>query len=107
VTVLVDFWDAILRRLACVVCKRFESSGEPPALHHVAEGSGIRSEFSKAPLCWTHHQGPLGMHGMGGDAFCRLFRPPGDREVGLLVWVIEDVAEYLRNLFKLIGRTAA
>lgn len=93
---LVEFWDSVLRRLRCVVCARFEATGEPPALHHVAEGSGIRSEFAKVPLCYTHHQGALGLHGMGPKAFIRMFRPPGDTEAGLIVWTNEDLAKLMR-----------
>ena len=59
-----------------------------PALHHV-----IRSPFAVVGLCWGGHQGPAGLHGMGPKAFCRLFRPPGETEMGLLVWANEDIAK--------------
>ena len=62
-------------------------------VHHVAEGSGLRSDFSVAPLCQEHHQGKSGLHGMGTKAFIRLYRPPGDSEFGLLVWANEDMAK--------------
>jgi hypothetical protein len=104
VTVLVDYWNKILRRLPCVVCARYEATGEPPALHHVAEGSGIRSEFGKVPICYTHHQGALGIHGLGSKAFILMFRPPGDSEFGLIIWMIEDLAKLLRR-FALPGIT--
>jgi hypothetical protein len=60
--------------------------------HHVASGSGVRSDFATVGLCEEHHQGPAGIHGMGTKAFIRLYRPPGDSEYGLLVWVNEDLA---------------
>ena len=31
---------------------------------------------------------------MGSKAFIRVYRPPGDSEYGLLVWLIEDLARY-------------
>lgn len=60
-------------------------------LHHVAEGSGLRDPWALVPLCTGHHTGPAGLHGMGTKAFIRLYRPPGDSEFGLLVWLIEDM----------------
>jgi hypothetical protein len=102
-TVLEAFWKWVLAKLACVVCKRFEPSGQDPSLHHIAEGSGVRSVFAMCPLCHLHHQGALGFHGMGGDAFIRIFRPPGDSEYGMLVWVIEDVAELFRRWLHQLG----
>lgn len=61
-------------------------------VHHVAEGSGLRSDFAIAGLCTAGHRGPAGLHGMGTKAFIRLYRPPGETEYGLLVWSNEDVA---------------
>lgn len=62
-----------------------------------AEGSGLRSDFSVAPLCPEHHQGASGLHGLGVKKFCRVYRPPGESEYGLLVWTNEDVANYLKS----------
>lgn len=98
-TAIGKFWKSVLAQLACVVCKRHVPTGVRPSLHHFAEGSGHRSVFALVPLCEPHHQGPRGLHGAGAKAFCETYRPPGDREHGLLIWVIEDVAEWLR--FKL------
>ena len=98
-TVVEAFWKALLAKLGCVVCTRFVSTGEPPSLHHVAEGSGKRSVFGMVPICPTHHQGVRGVHGAGPKAFIRQYRPPGDAEWGLIVWMIEDLAAWLRFLF--------
>lgn len=62
-------------------------------LHHVAEGSGLRDDWALVPLCEEHHRGTCGLHGMGTKAFIRLYRPPGDSEYGLLVWLLEDMAK--------------
>lgn len=79
--------------LGCVVCRRLGFQPTFPAeLHHVAEGSGLRSDFAIVGLCAEHHRGESGLHGMGPKAFIRLYRPPGDSEYGLLVWVNEDLA---------------
>jgi len=84
-------------QLGCVVCKRAGQVGlgyNPLEIHHIATGSGKRSHFSVARLCYEHHRGHLGINGgMGLQRFIRLYRPPGDTEYGLLVWVNEDLAE--------------
>jgi hypothetical protein len=62
-------------------------------VHHCAEGSGKRSDFSTVGLCEEHHRGGSGIHGMGVRGFCALYRPPGESEMGLLVWLLEDMAK--------------
>lgn len=96
-TVALEFWIELLGEIGCVVGARGWSKDcrRRPEQHHVAQGSGKRDEFNRAVLCWAHHQGPAGLHGMGGKAFCRLYRPPGDHEFGLVTWTIEDAAKRL------------
>ena len=91
---------ALVASLGCIICRRFEPTGLPVELHHVAEGSGLRSNYAIAPLCGNrldggHHRGGAGFHGMGEKAFCRLYRPPGENEFGLLVWTCEDLARHV------------
>ena len=62
-------------------------------VHHVAEGSGVRSDFATVGLCEEHHQGKGGLHGMGPKTFLRIYRPPGETEWGLLAWANEDIAK--------------
>lgn len=78
--------------LGCCVCRRIGHGYVPAEVHHVAEGSGLRSNWSVVPLCPEHHRGRSGLHGGGSKAFLRLYRPPGESEYGLLVWTIEDLA---------------
>lgn len=78
--------------LGCLVCRRFGMGQTPAQLHHVAEGSGKRSDFMVAPLCQEHHQGKSGLHGMSPPAFCKAYRVPNENEYGLLGWVFEDLA---------------
>lgn len=79
-------------RLPCVVCRRLGFAAGPVELHHVAEGSGLRSDYAVAALCQEHHRGQSGLHGMGARLFVKLYRVPGESEYGLLVWVNEDLA---------------
>ena len=78
--------------IACIICTRFQPEGGKVELHHIAEGSGLRSDFAVVPLCVEHHRGATGLHGMGPKAFLRFYRPPGESEWGLLAWLNEDLA---------------
>lgn len=79
--------------LGCVVCRRMLGQYVPAQFHHVAEGSGLRSDFAGAGLCDEHHTGATGFHTLGTKRFCSLYRVPGESEYGLLVWVNEDLAK--------------
>jgi hypothetical protein len=81
--------------LGCLVCKRIGQGYQAAQLHHVAEGSGKRSDWSVVPLCEPHHdpnRTGSGFHGMGTKKFCTAFRVPGESEYGLLIWLLEDLA---------------
>lgn len=78
-------------RLGCCVCRRLGWGATPGEVHHVAEGSGLRSDFAVCCLCKEHHTGASGFH-RRGDGFLKQFRVPGESEYGLLVWTIEDLA---------------
>lgn len=83
--------------LGCCVCRRIGHGYVPAQVHHVAEGSGLRSQWSVVPLCEPHHdphRTGSGFHGMGTKKFCSMFRIPGESEYGMLVWTIEDLAKH-------------
>lgn len=88
----------LIASMQCLICRRFPAlaTGLPTEVHHIAPGSSVRSGFATAPLCGSqidggHHRGTAGLHGMGSKNFCTLYRPPGDVEYGLLVWVNQDL----------------
>lgn len=78
--------------LGCCICRRLGHGYVPAQVHHVAEGSGLRSNYAVAPLCVEHHTGQTGFH-KRGKAFLAQFRVPGESEYGLLVMVNEDLAK--------------
>jgi hypothetical protein len=89
-------WMQTVAELGCVVCRRLGHGTVPAQVHHVAEGSGLRSDYAVVPLCPEHHdphRTGSGFHGMGTERFCKLFRVPGESEYGLLVWTNEDLAK--------------
>lgn len=88
----------VIAAMRCLICRRLPAAatGLPTEVHHVAEGSAIRSGFATVPLCGSpqdggHHRGIAGLHGMGPKAFCALYRPPFENEYGLLAWANQDL----------------
>lgn len=77
--------------MGCLLCNRGHAGGGRVEVHHIASGSGKRDDYATVPLCEEHHRGKAGIHGMGVRGFCALYRPPGECEHGLLVWLLEDL----------------
>lgn len=87
---------ARVAQLQCVICVRFQATGLPTEVHHIAEGTSPQNNWLVAPLCGNkidggHHRGEAGLHGMGVRAFVRFYKVPQDSEYGLLAWVAEDL----------------
>lgn len=57
---------AAVRELPCCICEAFgEIQRSPTAAHHVFSdrwGTFKTPDESAIPLCWDHHQGPVGIH---------------------------------------------
>lgn len=86
-----------MRRVAsigCIICRRLGHPDTPAHVHHIAEGSSLRSDFAVAPLCPEHHMGATGFHTLKEERFCKLFRVPWENEYGLLAMTNEDLARY-------------
>ncbi len=75
----------------CIVCRRAGFGWVPCVVHHVASGSGERSDFATAGLCPGDHVGPLSIH-KAKERFLKVHRVPWEIEEGLLVWQAEDLA---------------
>ena len=64
---------ARVRKLPCQLCKLAGcvQSNETQA-HHIREGQGMSQkadDFLTVALCYSHHQGAIGIHGLGRRAF--------------------------------------
>lgn len=67
---------SIVASLGCVLCRRDTGERVPAEVHHVAEGSGQRSDYMTAGLCPNHHTGVIGIHGVGVKKFLMMHRLP-------------------------------
>ena len=67
-------WMGRVAEVGCVICREHYGVETPAEVHHVAEGSGKRSDFMTAGLCIEHHRGQTGLHGRGTKAFCNLWK---------------------------------
>jgi hypothetical protein len=65
-------FDARCRLLPCVVCVALEVIPPMPCheLHHLGDPNTVeRDEKAKVPICFDHHQGPNGIHGLRRRGF--------------------------------------
>lgn len=77
-----------VREIGCLICEKCGLGASPASAHHVFD-SAARSDFLTVPLCPTHHQGPLGFHGLGQRAFESKYKTS---EAELLAMTIERLA---------------
>lgn len=64
-----------LTGIGCIVCrKEFGITDGPVQLHHLRSGGWGKGDYTTLiPLCYEHHMGDEGIHGMGTKAFERRY----------------------------------
>jgi hypothetical protein len=59
-----------VRSLRCVVCRTMNViQSTPTAAHHPESIRDELSHYAAIALCWDHHQGPNGVHGLSRRGF--------------------------------------
>ena len=79
-----QFHKSAVAAVECVICREFYGERTPCHVHHIAEGSGIRSDFMVAGLCLEHHLGAGGFH-KNPKGFLRRYKLPTEYHLMLLV----------------------
>lgn len=67
-------YKARLADMACVICERIhgQHTGGNVELHHLRTGGWGKGDYKTLiPLCYEHHRGNAGIHGMGSKAWER------------------------------------
>ena len=65
---------AALVGIGCILCHRLNLGPTPPELHHLRTGGWGKGDYKTLmPLCYHHHRGIMGVHGMGTKAFERFY----------------------------------
>jgi len=67
---------ARLAALGCMACRRIHGPHAPAEveLHHLRAGGWGKGDYrTLIPLCYEHHRGQTGVHGMGTKAFDRTY----------------------------------
>jgi hypothetical protein len=81
---------ARVARLSCVIClKRLGQRTYPVEVHHVGDPEE-RNDYAVAALCWEHHQGATGVHGLHRRGFLRMWKAS---DVTLLAWTNEALTK--------------
>jgi hypothetical protein len=78
--------------LGCILCQALGYGATPAQIHHVREGQAMSqraSHFLSVPLCAEHHQGRVGLHGLGRRAFYHRYKLD---ELDLLALTLEALA---------------
>lgn len=75
----------LVRAVPCVLCEKLGLGKSPSAAHHAFDRAA-KSDFLTIALCYDHHQGPLGFHGLGEREFNRRYKTT---EAELLAMTIE------------------
>lgn len=86
-----------LVQLGCAVCFRLYGPHEPGPveLHHLREGGwGKGGYLTLAPLCFEHHRGNLGIHGLGTKGFVKHY---GFTQHDLLNWALEKLEKLAQD----------
>lgn len=78
--------------IGCIVCRRLGYIGTPAEVHHIraGQGWGRPDHFHTIPLCFEHHRGNTGIHGLGSKGFPKHY---GFTEQELL----DEVRELIKN----------
>lgn len=76
--------------IGCVLCRHLGmQQASVTQVHHIKEGQGLsqRAEhWLTVPLCYDHHLGPNGLHGLGTKGFYTRYKLD---ELDLLAFTIE------------------
>jgi hypothetical protein len=75
-------------QLPCIVCLyKLGIETKPVSVHHITVPA---DDFAVAPLCYEHHQGSTGVHGLHRRGFERMWKLD---EMGLLALTNRALAE--------------
>lgn len=62
--------------LGCALCRHLGYGATPAEIHHPRHGTGMGKRAAHTdciPLCFEHHRGNSGIHGLGRKAFERQY----------------------------------
>lgn len=63
---------AEVAQMPCILCEHLGLGESPAEVHHLFSADR-RSDWHVAPLCYEHHRGKLGVHGLRRRGFLRLY----------------------------------
>lgn len=82
-----------LARLGCAVCWAIHGPHDPGPveLHHLRTGGWGKGDYKTLiPLCFEHHRGGSGVHGLGTKGFARHY---GFGQDELLSWTLQQIGQ--------------
>ena len=62
-------YESRVRDIGCLLCIYMGLGRTPASIHHVESIRDGLSEYAIVPLCYEHHQGATGVHGLSRSGF--------------------------------------
>ena len=59
-------------QIGCILCLHKGIEGTPAQVHHILRDGVERNKCPVIPLCYEHHQGATGVHGLRSRGFTRV-----------------------------------
>ena len=76
--------------LPCLIClHKFGQRNFNVEVHHCGEAKD-KNDWAVASLCWEHHQGATGVHGLHRRGFDRFWKV---NDIMLLAWTNQELAK--------------
>jgi len=67
-------YESMVRGIGCIVCLHLDLGRTPAAIHHVESVRDGLSAYAIVPLCYEHHQGATGVHGLSRRGFESMYK---------------------------------
>ena len=67
-------YEQAVRDIGCILCLHLTSKRTPAAIHHVESVRDGISAYAIVPLCYEHHQGATGVHGLSRRGFEAMYK---------------------------------
>ena len=80
--------------LPCLICLHKLGHANPQVeVHHIGE-TGEQTDWATVPLCFEHHRGSTGVHGLHRRGFERMWKVS---DVQLLAWTNQALAKRMKR----------
>jgi hypothetical protein len=77
-----------LAQIGCILCLHKGIEDTPAQMHHIIRNGIPRDKSPVIPLCYEHHQGKTGVHGLRSRGFTKLHGVSEETLLSFLILVM-------------------